>query len=148
MYNKYCDLIGHSEARGCSILSKAKWNCGPPTDKSDSWPTLPYNTLQYLIIPTLPYKYCDPIGHSEARGCSIPSKTKWNSGPPTDQSDSWPTLPYNTLQYLKIPYNTLQYLQYLHYPIVVTNTVIWLVTQRPEAEASKAKWNSGGQYCE
>ena len=36
----------------------------------------------YLTIPTipaLPYsynKYCDPIGHSEARGCSISSKVK------------------------------------------------------------------------
>ena len=28
------------------------------------------------------------------------------------------------LHYPTIPYNTLQYLQYLHYPIVVTNTVI------------------------
>ena len=110
MYNKYCDPIGHSEVRGCSIPSKAKWNSGPPTDQSDCWPTLPYNTLQYLTIPTLPYscnKYCDPIGHSEARGCSIPSKPKWSSGPPTDQSDSWPILPYNTLQYLTIP--TLPY---------------------------------------
>ena len=43
------------------------------------------------------------------------------------------------LHYPTIPYNTLQYLQYLHYPIVVTNTVIRLVTQGPEAVASRAK---------
>ena len=35
-YNKYCDLIGHSEVQGCSIPSKAKLNSGPPTDQSDS----------------------------------------------------------------------------------------------------------------
>ena len=45
------------------------------------------------------------------------------------------------LHYPTIPYNTLQY---LHYPtlkinIVATNNVIWLVTQRPEAVASRAK---------
>ena len=56
-----------------SSIAKMIASCrysGPPTDQSDSWPTLPYNTLQYLTIPTLPYyscnKYCDLIGHSEA----------------------------------------------------------------------------------
>ena len=40
---------------------------------------------------------------------------------------------------IPLPYNTLQYLQYLYYRIVVTNTVIRLVTQRPEAVASEVK---------
>ena len=43
------------------------------------------------------------------------------------------------LLYPTIPYNTLQYLQYLHYRIVITNTVIRLVTQRPETVASEVK---------
>ena len=46
------------------------------------YPTLPYNTLFTIpSIPTLPCscnKYCDPIDHSGAQGCSIdiPSKAK------------------------------------------------------------------------
>ena len=49
------------------------------------------------------------------------------------QSDSWPTLPYNTLQYLQ------------YHIIVVTNTVIRLVTQRPEAVASEVKFQLTNQ---
>ena len=75
------------------------------TDQSDSWPTLSYNTLQYLTIPTiptLPYsynKYCDPIGHSEARDCGKQSEIVdlqlINQIPD-------PTIPHNTYITIKL----------------------------------------------
>ena len=101
------------------------------------------NSLQYLTIPTiptLPYscnKYCDLIGHSVARGCSIPRKIKDRLLINQIPDLHYPTISYNTLQYL-------------HYPIyvVVTNTVIRLVTRRPEAIAKQSDVYSGVQYCE
>ena len=88
-----------------------------------------YFTLQYLTIPTLPYicnKYCDPIDHSEPRDCDKRSEIV-----DLQLTNQIPDLLYPT-----IPYNTLQY---LHYRIVVTNTVIPLVTQRSEAVVSEVK---------
>ena len=66
--------------------------------------TLLYDTLQYLTVPTIPIlpynfnKYCDPIGHSEAQNCD--KRSEIVDLQLTNQIDSWPTLPYNTLQYL------------------------------------------------
>ena len=71
-------------------------------------------------------KYCDLIGHSEAQDC----------GKRSEIVDLQLTNQIPDLLYPTIPYNTLQY---LHYRIVVTNTVIQLVTQRPEAMASEMK---------
>ena len=59
-------------------------------------------------------KYCDLIGHSEVRGCGKRSQIVY-----LQLTNQIPDLLYPI-----IPYNTLQYLQYLHYRIVVTNTVI------------------------
>ena len=43
------------------------------------------------------------------------------------------------LLYPTIPYNTLQYLHVYYHNIVVTSTVIRLVTQRPETMTSEVK---------
>ena len=72
-------------------------------------------------------KFCDPISHSEARDCG-----KWGEIVDLQLTNQIPTLPYNTLQYL--PLNI-----YITVLIIVTNTVIWLVTQRSEAVASEVK---------
>ena len=69
--------------------------------------TIPYNTLQYLIIPTiptLPYscnKYCDPIGHSEARGCG-----KRNEIVDLQLTNQIPDLLYPIIPYCNNTYNT------------------------------------------
>ena len=67
------------------------------------YPTIPYNnfTIPYNTYnPTLPYscnKYCDLIGHSVARGCSIPSKIKDRLLINQIPDLHYPTIPYNTL---------------------------------------------------
>ena len=96
------------------------------------YPTIPYNTLKYLTIPTLPSKYCDLIGHSEARGCSIPSKIVDHQLINQIPDLHYLTIPYNTLKYLTIP--TIPTL-----PSSCNKSVIRLATQRPEAVASRAK---------
>ena len=69
--NKYCDLIGHSEVQGCGKRSQIVYLQLINQIPNLLYPIIPYNTLQYLTIPTipaLPYscnKYCDLIGHSE-----------------------------------------------------------------------------------
>ena len=80
-------------------IKQAKWNSGPPTD------TLPYNTLQYLTIPTLPYscnKYCDRITHSEAQGCGKRSEIvdlQLTNQIPDLLYPTIPTLPYSCNKY-------------------------------------------------
>ena len=73
--NKYCDLIGHSEVRGCGKRSQIV-----DLQPTNQIPNLLYHTLQYLTIPTIPAlsyscnKYCDLISHSEVRGCGKQSE--------------------------------------------------------------------------
>ena len=66
------------------------------TDQSDSWPTLPYNTLQYLHYHYSCNKYCDPIDHSEAWDCD--KRSEIEDLQLTNQIPGllYPTIPYNT----------------------------------------------------
>ena len=90
-------------------------------------------------IPTLPYscnKYCDLIGHSMARGYSIPSKIKDRLLINQIPDLHYPTIPYNTYITLSLESRPLPFPQRWMYCIT---SVIRLVTQRPEAVASIAK---------
>ena len=61
-------------------------------------PDLLYSTIPYNTYNTI--KYCDPIGHSEARDCD--KKSEIVDLQLTNQIPDllYPTIPHNTLQYL------------------------------------------------
>ena len=91
-------VFNHSN-RICTFLKNKIINDNKRSEIVDLQLTNQIPDLLYLTIPTLPYncnKYCDPIGHSEARDCDKRSEIVDLQLTNHISDLLYPTIPYNT----------------------------------------------------